>query len=266
VALTNVVVRVDLTLAVFTHCTTEHGKMFVPVTVNVSAELPAAAEVCESDAIVGATSGVAGVESVNGRDDEVPIEFVTVTATVPAKAGSEAGIAAVNCVALTNVVACRAPFQFTTASFVKFEPFTVSVKPCALQNGVDAAEVVDAEMEVIAGDVPAGALIVKRTTFDISVVAVLLMFCVADCADPGICTDTWAVPGVVRFDAGTGAVNCELLTSVVVRGVPFHRIRAPETKPAPLAVIVNPCAPAVAALGLTKLSMEVEVWIERFVL
>ena len=178
--LTKVVGKVDLTLPVFTHCTMEHGRMFVPVTVSVSAELPAAAEVCESDVIVGATSGVAGVERVNGRDDEDPIEFVTVTAIVPAEAGSEAGIAAVSCVALTKVVACRAPFQLTTASFVKFVPFTVSVKPCALQNGVDAAEVVDAEMEVIAGDGPAAALIVKRTTFDISVVAVLFTFCVAD--------------------------------------------------------------------------------------
>ena len=180
VVLTKVVVKVDLTLPVFTHCTTEHGRMFVPVTVSVSTELPAEAEVCESEVIVGATSGVAGVERVNGRDDEDPIEFVTVTATVPAEAGSEAGIAAVSCVALTNVVACRAPFQVITASFVKFVPFTVSVKPCALQNGVDAAEVVDAEMEVIAGDGPAAALIVKRTTFDISVVVVLFTFCVAD--------------------------------------------------------------------------------------
>jgi len=67
-------------------------------------------------------------------------------------------------------------------------------------------------------------------------------------------------------DAGTGAVNWVLLTSVVVRATAFHRIRAPDTKPAPLAVIVKPWAPAVAALGLTKLNMEVEVWIERFVL
>jgi hypothetical protein len=180
VALTNVVLKVDLTLLVLIHCTTEHGRMFVPVTVNASAELPAAAEVCESEVSVGATSGVAGVESVNGRDDEVPIELVTVTATVPAEAISEAGIAAVSCVALTKVVVCRALFQFTTASLVKFVPFTVSVKPCALQNGVDAAEVVEAEREVISGYRPGAALIVKRTTFDISVVLVLLTFCVGD--------------------------------------------------------------------------------------
>jgi hypothetical protein len=38
---------------------------------------------------------------------------------------------------------------------------------------VEAAEVVDAESEVIAGGVPGAAPIVKRTMFDTSVVAVL---------------------------------------------------------------------------------------------
>jgi hypothetical protein len=38
---------------------------------------------------------------------------------------------------------------------------------------VEAAEVVDAESEVIAGGVPGAAPIVKRTMFDTSVVVVL---------------------------------------------------------------------------------------------
>jgi hypothetical protein len=105
----------------------------VPVTVSVTAGLPAAAEVCESALIVGATSADAGVEIVNGNEPDVPTEFVTVTATAAAKATCAAGIAAVNCVALTKVVACAVPFQFTFASLVKFVPLTVSVKPCALQ-------------------------------------------------------------------------------------------------------------------------------------
>jgi len=38
---------------------------------------------------------------------------------------------------------------------------------------VEAAEVVDADSEAIAGGVPGAGLIVKRTTFDTSVVVVL---------------------------------------------------------------------------------------------
>lgn len=48
-----------------------------------------------------------------------------------------------------------------------------------LQYGVEAAEVVGAESEVIAGAGPGAAPIVKRTTLDTSVVVVLLTF-VAD--------------------------------------------------------------------------------------
>jgi hypothetical protein len=89
-----------------THCTTEHGRKlgFALVTVNVSAELPAAAEVCESEVIVGAVSPAVGVESVKGKDPEVPIELITVTAAVPGNAVWVAGIEAVSFVALTKVV------------------------------------------------------------------------------------------------------------------------------------------------------------------
>jgi hypothetical protein len=57
-----------------------------------------------------------------------------------------------------------------------------------------------------------------------------------------------------------------MLTSVVVRGAPFHRITAPVTNPEPFAVMVKPCAPTVAALGLTNARTEDDVWIERLVL
>jgi hypothetical protein len=56
------------------------------------------------------------------------------------------------------------------------------------------------------------------------------------------------------------------LTSVVVSAVPFHRISAPVVKPDPLAVIVKLCAPTVAVLGLTNVSTEEDVWMERLVL
>jgi hypothetical protein len=209
VGLTYEVVSVDFTLPGLTHCTTEHGRRFVPVTVSVTAELPAAAEVCDSALIDGAASTDAGVEIVNGNAADVPTEFVTVTVTATgvAKATCAGGIEAVNCVALTKVVACAVPFQFTIASLVKFVPSTVRVKPCALQNGVDAAEVVDAESELMAGGVPDGDPIVKRTTLEISVVVVLFTFEVAEVAEPGICTATWTVPAVVTSEAGTGAVS-----------------------------------------------------------
>lgn len=78
--------------------------------------------------------------------------------------------------------------------------------------------------------------------------------------------DICTVPAVARSEAGTGAVNWLALTSVVVSAVPFHRIRAPVAKPDPLAVIVKPCPPTVAVLGLTKVRAEEAVWRERFVL
>src|ERR1700746_1438520 len=122
----------------FTQCTTEQGRIFAPLTLSVSAGLPAAAEVCDSETIVGAARGVAGVESVTGTDGDVPTEFVTDTAALPGNAERAAEIEAVSFVALPKVVGCGVPFQLTSESLVKFVPFTVSVKPCELQYGVEA--------------------------------------------------------------------------------------------------------------------------------
>ena len=157
----------------FTHCTTLQGRT-LPCTVNVKEVLPAGAEFGEIEPRVGAGSAAAGVERVMGNELDAPSEFATVTPALPGKAASVAGIEAVSCVELTKVVAiiCDDPFQFTTASLVKFVPFTVKVKPWVLQYGVDAAEVVDADKEVIAGGVPGVPPIVKRTTFDMADVVV----------------------------------------------------------------------------------------------
>ena len=38
----------------FVHCTTEHGRRFVPLAINVKAALPAAARVCEMETFDGA--------------------------------------------------------------------------------------------------------------------------------------------------------------------------------------------------------------------
>lgn len=73
---------------------------------------------------------------------------------------------------LITVVARCDPFQFTTESLVNVVPvaaFTVRVKPLRLpQNGAETGE-----RDAIAGGVPGGAPIVKRTTFDIADVVVL---------------------------------------------------------------------------------------------
>src|SRR5438132_683506 len=53
--------------------------------------------------------------------------FVTVTAGVPAVAMSDARMAAISWVPLTNVVVFAAPAKFTVEAFTKFVPFTVRV-------------------------------------------------------------------------------------------------------------------------------------------
>jgi hypothetical protein len=122
-----------VTFAGLTHWTTEQGRRLVPVTVKTRLELPAAAEVWDSEVSTGGARTVEGEESVKDFADDVPAEFVTVTGIVPGNAAWAAETDAVSCVALTKVVASAAPFQSTAASLVKFVPFTVNVKPCALQ-------------------------------------------------------------------------------------------------------------------------------------
>lgn len=131
---------------------------------------------------------------------------------------------------------------------------------------MEAAEVVEADSDEIAGDAPGAAAMVKSTTFETSVVVVLLTFEVAEDAEPGICTATCTVPAVARFAAGTGAVSWPELTSVVVSAFPFHKIKAPVVNPEPFAVIVKPCPPTVAELGLMKVRTDEDVWMERLVL
>ena len=66
---------------------------------------------------------------------------------------------------------------------------------------------------------------------------------------PGLFTVTEAVPAVAMFAAGTVAVSCELLTKVVVSGMPFQLTVAPETKPVPLTVSVKSGPPGATAEG-----------------
>lgn len=108
------------------------------------------------------------------------------------------------------MVARAEPFQLTTESLVKFVPVTVSVNPLGLQYGVDACDVVDAESDVIAGGVPGLGVTVKITMLETSVVVVTLPLFgldVGDTAEPGMSMAICTVPGAVRSEVGTGAVN-----------------------------------------------------------
>jgi hypothetical protein len=154
---------------------TRTGELIAPRTVSIVAGLPAAAVFGDTEPMAGTGSEVAGVVKVKGKEFDDPRVFDTVTEAVPGNAAWAAEMETVICVALTKVVVlvCGCPFQLTTESLVKFVPATVSVKPCGLQKGVEACEVVDAEREVIAGGGPGAALILKRMMFEISVVVVL---------------------------------------------------------------------------------------------
>jgi hypothetical protein len=67
---------------------------------------------------------------------------------------------------------------------------------------------------------------------------------------PAVTTVTVAVPGEAISAAVIDAVNCELLTKVVVLGLPFQfTTEEPETKPVPVTVKVNAAPPGVAASG-----------------
>ena len=124
---------------------------FVPARVNVKAAPPTVAEVGAREVRVGAEAALI----VKDRLPDVPppgAGFVTVTVAVPAVAISAAAIAAVNCVALTNMVVLAAPLNFTTDADTKPVPFTVRVK------AAPPAVALVGEREVAVG---AGLLMVK---------------------------------------------------------------------------------------------------------
>jgi hypothetical protein len=68
----------------------------------------------------------------------------------------------------------------------------------------------------------------------------------------GFTTVICAVPALAMSLAGIAAVSWELLTYVVFRDAPFQLTVDPVTKPMPLAVSVNPAAPAAAVVGDTE--------------
>jgi len=119
----------------------------VPVTVRGNAAVPAVAWAGESEVTVGTGSEMgAVVEKLKKLEFAAEGKFDTEIAAGTSEAVSVGRIAAVSCVALTNVVGRGVPFQLTTEPLTKFVPFTVRVKPAGLQY-----EVEDAETEVTVG-------------------------------------------------------------------------------------------------------------------
>jgi len=133
----------------------------VPVTLNVNAISPAVAVEGDSNVMAGSGSEPEGAEIVNATEFDTTPKFVTVTFADPAEAISAAEMTAVRygagfgfaCVegGWTNVVGRAEPFQLTTEVFNKFVPFTVSVKPEGLHEGVELDDVVEDDKEVMTG-------------------------------------------------------------------------------------------------------------------
>src|SRR5215831_6019011 len=65
----------------------------------------------------------------------------------------------------------------------------------------------------------------------------------------GLTTVTEAVLAVAMSEAGIVAVNCELVTNVVARALPFQFTIDPDTNPVPFTVSVNPVPPGATASG-----------------
>ncbi len=221
VALTNVVV-----FAAPLKFTTAPETKFVPFTVNVKPAPPTIALEGESVVIVGA-----GLFTVNVAFPDVPppgAGFVTVTLNVPAVAMSAAVIAAVTCVALTNVVVRADPLKFTTEVETKLVPFTVSVNaaPPLVALVGETVVIVGPGLFTVNGEVP-------------------------DVPPPGagLVTVTLKVPAVAMSPAVIAAVTCVALTKVVVFAAPLKFTTDEELKFVPFTVKVNATPPAVVLAG-----------------
>ena len=122
--------------------TTAPETKFVPLTVNVNAAPPTVALLGERDIMEGT-----GLFTLKSEFPDAPppgAGFFTDTLKVPAVAISAAVIAAVTCVALTNVVVLAFPLKLTTAPETKFVPLTVNV------NAAPPAIALVGERDVIA--------------------------------------------------------------------------------------------------------------------
>jgi len=145
---------------VFVHWTTEHGRRFVPVTVNVALAAPAVAPAGDIVAMVGAGEEVD--EIAKERAFEKAPKLLTSIFTEPTETTSAGGMTAVSCVGLTYVVARveiagipdgvgEGITQLTTEPFTKFVPVTVRVTGEVPQDAVEFDDEPEADKEATAG-------------------------------------------------------------------------------------------------------------------
>ena len=136
---------------------------------------------------------------------------------------SDAGIVAVSCVELTNVVAFWLPSHFTTEQGTKLLPVTVSVnvgEPAVVL--VDDSEILPGEGRVARGE---GVVIVMASVLD-----------VPEAFD----TETPAGPGNAASWGKIEAVSWPELMNAVARCEPFQFTFDPLSKFEPATVSVNP--------------------------
>src|SRR5262249_52005924 len=139
---------------------------------------------------------------------------------------------AVTCVPLANVVVRLEPLTWTMDPLTKLDPVAVSVKA-----GPPAVAVLG-EMPVSDG----GGLVIVNVT-------------AADVPLPGVFTVMDSEPDVLVSAAVNVAVNCVLLTNVVLRLAPFTWTTDALTKFAPVAVKVTGPLPATTLVGEIALNV-----------
>jgi len=130
-----------------------------------------------------------------------------------------------------------APFHCILEARMKLEPFTVRVKdelPTGIDEGLKPAGVAVSALMVGTGF---SELMVNTTVFEVPPPGV------------GLVTVTFAVPGLVRSDAGTLIVNRVAETKVVVLAAPFQLTTENLTYPVPFTVMVKAISPTVACDG-----------------
>jgi xanthosine utilization system XapX-like protein len=205
---------------------------FVPFTVNVNAAPPTVALDGESDVIVGT-----GLKIWNTCAELVPppgAGLVAVTLIFPVAASCAPGIVIVSVFPPFETVPPVSPNapKFTIDPVMKFVPVSVKFTGCpripfvgeievSVGTGLGALEIVNAKLAVVP---PPGAAFV---------------------------TVTFAVPTEAISLAKIAAVNCVVLTNVVVRAFPLNFTCDPLTYPVPFTVKVNAAPPTVAPLGLS---------------
>src|SRR5262245_60352075 len=211
--------------------TTDALTKFVPVTVRVKLDDPAATEAGLRLVIVG--NGLAGDTTKPTSLDSPPpgAGLNTIILAGPAAAMSIAEIAAVNCIPLTNVVVRSESFHRTTEPLAKLVPLTVRAKagdPAVAEEGL---------RPVMVGAGLVG-VITKLASFE------------GPPPGAGLNTITLAAPATAMSPAVIAAVNCVLVTKVVVRSESFHRTTDPLMKFLPVTVRAKARDPAVAEEGL----------------